>query len=113
MGTNGVISFGRSFIQHTPVEFPSAFPEVYTSYILAPFWADVDITRSGAVYYETHTMTVPASRDLLDRVSSFITFTTEEEFQGTWMLIALWDDVPPYTGGFPGLEVCTTTIKSQ
>ena len=105
MGTNGVISFGRTFLRHLPVEFPSPFPEVYTNYILAPFWADVDIRLIGAIYYETHTMAVNGSRDLLNRVSSFITFKTGEEFQGNWMIVALWDDVHPYNGNLPGLEV--------
>ena len=105
--TNGLISFGEPLLLHIPYSFPTAFPEVYDSYTLAPFWSDVDISILGEIKYEVHSAdsNIPGSTYLLNEVNYFISNKTGEDFVGTWMLVAFWDSVHPYAGFFPGPEV--------
>lgn len=112
VSTNGVISFGQSFIYHTPTEFPSDTPEIYTSYVLAPFWADADLRILGRAFYEVHTNRTERERSQLEYVSGFITRQMNEVFNGTWMLVAFWDEVHPYGGLFPGPAVSVGLLIS-
>ncbi len=112
VGTNGIISFGEPFTFASPQPFPTVFPFIYENYLLAPFWADVDISpffgsiNDGSIKYEVHTTAsnFSGSIDLIGRVSNFISNKTETTFEGSWMLVALWDEVPPFGGVF-GQEV--------
>ena len=46
MATNGIISLNETFMNFTPVEFPTTGPRI------APFWGDADTTGgNGNVYY--------------------------------------------------------------
>lgn len=74
---------------------------------MAPFWSDVDIRLFGRIQYEVHTIAdgVQGSIDLIAQVNNYIYNSTETTFEGTWMLVALWDEVHPHNGFFPGPEV--------
>ena len=72
---------------------PSLFPGSNNDYIVAPFWADNDITHEGQISYESHQGT-----DLLTHVSFFIRQLLQTDFSGTWMLVAEWEDVPQTSG---------------
>ncbi len=108
VGTNGIISFGEPFTSPSPQSFPTVYPFIHEKYLLAPFWADVDISYNGvgSIKYEVHTTAsnFSGSIDLIGRVSNFISNKTETKFEGSWMLVALWDEVPPYGSVF-GQEV--------
>ena len=74
---------------------------------MAPFWSDVDIRVIGEIFYEVHSAGDSArSDDLLASVSEFITNQMGNQFSGSWMLVAQWDEVPEYS--FSGFydEVC-------
>lgn len=77
-----------------PEFFPSAVPEIYWSYILAPFWADLDTTENGSVSWELHT--IEQSPQLLDQVNVFLQTIEGVNFTGTWMLVAFWEDLDIY-----------------
>lgn len=49
LSNNGVISFTQPITHYSPEEFPVDYPAV------APFWADVDTTAVGAVWYRVTT----------------------------------------------------------
>ena len=97
VGTNGIISFGAAFNDHNTVPFPGTTAIVTGSFLVAPFWSDVDIEQDGQILYEVHNST---NSDLLDQVSSAINNNTDAiDFSGTWMLVARWDNVSPYPAG--------------
>ena len=90
MITNGYLSFGRSYVDYTPERFP-----IGEQFLVAPFWADIDVSNGvGDIRYEVHT-TSSASSFLTD-VSDFISNETRSQFTGHWMLLAEWRDVPQY-----------------
>ena len=94
VSTNGLVSFGRSISSADPQLFPTSTPEVYWSYILAPFWADLDTTEGGMVSWELHDMS--HSPQLLDTVNTFIQTLNDVNFTGSWMLVTFWEDVTQY-----------------
>ncbi|XP_072048712.1 sushi domain-containing protein 2-like [Amphiura filiformis] len=59
--------------------------------LIAPFWASVDITEGGNVYYRQ----VGGTDDVLDRATSEIRtcFLPEFEFTATYAVIVTWDRV--------------------
>ena len=59
------------------------------SYIVAPFWADHDHRVAGQVSYEMY----PKSSEV-SFVNRFINQKTGNNFEGSWMLVAKWDNVP-------------------
>ena len=62
---------------------------------MAPFLADIDISEGvGQIDYEIHTEAT--SESILYEVNSLINEHAGTEFNGKWMLVATWDDVPPY-----------------
>ncbi len=88
VSTNGIISFGRPFPYHSPHLFPG------TSYLVAPFWTDNDITKGvGEVSYQVYDN---CQSESLSWVSTYISQQQQLNFSGTWMLVAEWRDVPEY-----------------
>ena len=87
---NGVISFRRAVTSHQSFLFPSS-----DNFVVSPFWADNDIRLAGEVSYEVHS----GADSLLNGVSTFIRSYEENEFIGTWMLLAEWNQVHPYPYG--------------
>ena len=72
--------------------------------MLAPFWSDNDIRRTGSVRYASISLgDTSAGDDLIARVSAFIQHQNsnakEQNFNGQWMLVAFWDSVHPYPHG--------------
>lgn len=99
VGTNGVLSFREPFTPFTPILFPSESANIFNSYVLAPFWSDVDNSvGTGRIFYEVHRRanSNTNSNFLLEQVSDFISNYTGDDFSGTWMLVAQWDHVHPY-----------------
>ena len=96
VGTNGYFSFGRPVAIHSPSLFPNTF-----NYLVAPFWADIDITEpdGGEIYYQVHSRgSNSVSDELLDEVSVFVSNSQQTVFNGSWMLVATWDQVKAYSG---------------
>ena len=55
----------------------------------------MDIRQRGSVKYEIHS---DSSDPLLSQVNNFISNSTGIEFAGMWMLVAEWNQVPPFPG---------------
>ena len=62
---------------------------------MAPFFTDIDISVGiGQIQYEIHTENT--SEFILSQVNSLINEQAQTEFNGEWLLVATWDDVPPF-----------------
>ena len=80
----------QAFLNFTPQLFPCC-----SEYLVAPFWADVDIRRGvGNISYQVYYTGSP----LLDNVSIIISDEENINFIGDWMLVAEWDGVSQYDG---------------
>ena len=60
---------------------------------MAPFWDDIHIGISGGISYETF-----ESGYFLDHVNAFLQRKRGTSFEGTWMLVAYYNEVHPYSG---------------
>ena len=80
---------------------PSPFPNDF-NYLVAPFWADIDIRGDdgGEIYYQVHSRgNNSVSDELLDEVSVFVSNNSQQTvFNGSWMLMAMWDQVKAFPG---------------
>ena len=101
---NGAISFANPWPYSSPSRFPTNWYWTRNQYVLAPFWSDNDIRRSGSVRYAN--ITLGDSRHdnkLIKTVSRFIRYQHDDaamqNFEGQWMLVAYWDGVHPYPHG--------------
>ena len=65
---------------------------LYGSAIIAPFWANVDTTGTGTVYYRETT-----SSALLTRATTEIRSVFPNGFTATNLFIATWDHVGYYS----------------
>ena len=79
--------YGVNFFR--PVLFPNS---TTYNYIVAPFWADNDLRPSGKVSYEVHNI----STSQLSSVNRYIRQQTGSNFEGSWMMVVNWKDVPEY-----------------
>ena len=89
MGSNGILSFGTSYNPFSNSQFTSTSQ----NYLIAPFWDDINIVNGGTISYE-----IFESGYLLDQVNSFIRARRPTTFRGTWMLVAYYYEVQPYSG---------------
>ena len=75
------------FTDWLPIHFP------YGRYLVAPFWADIDIRGGvGDISYQAYSTGSP----ILDTVNTIISDEENINFRGHWMLVAKWDSVPAY-----------------
>lgn len=74
-----------------PAFFNSQFPLSYP--IIAPMYSDVDIRRSGVIYYRE-----TKAQELLDRANQEIVrhFSRGFQFRAQSLFIATWDEVGRY-----------------
>ena len=100
VSTNGFFSFGEAAVYNTPQLFSPSSPPAY---IVAPFWANNDISnRVGNITYEIHTTETSPSYTTL--VSSFISQQQQVKFRGSWMLVAHWNGVPQFGGSLAAVS---------
>ena len=100
VGTNGIISFGEEYTHFDASLFPTTLAASYYSYVVAPYWADVDNRADGRIYWEIHTSQGEAvSQQLITRVNDFIFNETTVSLGGTWMMVTTWEDVYPWPHG--------------
>lgn len=87
---NGIFSFGNPFPYHSPHLFPGTS---FYNFLVAVYWTDNDIsTGVGEVSYQVHT----DNTETVQWVNTYISQTQQVNFNGTWMLLAEWKDVPQY-----------------
>lgn len=106
--TNGVLSFGEPFIFNC---CPWMFP-LYGDYqLIAPFWADVDTTGTGDIWYRETTdanILTRANEDVL------IAFPHYENYQSKSVFIVTWDGVGYYDNHTDRVrKFCLSTIIAE
>ncbi len=91
VSTNGLISFGEGISGWVPETFPWDTP------ILAVYWEDVDIRRTGSVTYRPYLRTAD-NEAVFDRGEAVVRQALGDQysFTASWMLIATWYQVPSY-----------------
>ena len=99
---NGYLSFNYWSVFSTPVRFP--FKHVAAS-LICPFWANVDTTTSGAVYYRH----VGRSAVIDSEIRRY--FSNAAGFTATWILIATWSNVGYFSSHAD--KVLTLLLKIQ
>ena len=90
IGTNGYFTFDgyNGFSQFI-------FTGNNTPLLVAPFLFDINISGgSGQIVYELHTVTT--SQSILSEVNSLINEHMQTQFNGKWLLVATWDEVPAF-----------------
>ena len=89
ISVNGAIFFGKD-TNTSYVSNQNPFPLGGKRSFLAPFWADVDTTGTGDVWYRQST-----SQTLLDKANMQImnAFPLQPQFTATNLVIATWDHV--------------------
>ena len=92
MVVDGVISFG----QPPPEVMNSneAFPTGTGAYLVAPFSTSLDLSSGGSVVCQLLRCNTTTSQERLERVSDFISQVKNISFEGTWMFVATWNNVP-------------------
>ena len=94
MGSNGVLSFGRSFSEFTPQRFP--YGDIP---LIAPYWTDIDL-RGGVGNVRYTVYTIESGSSYIDQVNEFIHVATVEaidiNFNATTMLVSQWINVCPF-----------------
>lgn len=85
-----MLSFGTSAYNTHGNE---AFPGPSGRFLIAPYWDDIDITNGGAISYELF-----ESGYFLDEVNAFLFRKVPSDFEGTWMIVADYDKVAPFSG---------------
>ena len=100
VSTEGYFSFGEARLHSIPQRFSRTSP---FTYIVAPFWSNNDISnRVGNISYEVHTEA--NSPELINLVSSFITQQEQVQFNGSWMLVTRWNEVPQSGGSLANVS---------
>ncbi|XP_056399545.1 serine-rich adhesin for platelets-like [Hyla sarda] len=85
---NGLISFKSPDDDFTPEKLPLVSGNPF----LAPFWADVDISYAGDIFYNQRT-----DKQVLSRATSDIrTYFGSMDFTAQWVFTATWDRVSYY-----------------
>ena len=102
-----MISFLVQVSQYTPDPFPLGDDRR----LVAPFWADVDTTNGGQVFYRETT-----DSQLLKRATNDVTatFADHRKFKATWLFVATWYEVAFYGArNFTHKVKPTTRIKKD
>ena len=90
VGTNGYTTFGTTaYTEYRNSDFPGTSGQ----YITAGFWDDINIANGGFITYE-----VIESGAFLDSVNAYIKRKRPTSFEGTWMLVASYEKVAPFSG---------------
>ncbi|XP_062601517.1 protein mesh-like [Saccostrea cucullata] len=87
VNVNGIISFQKAIQGYTTTPFPIG-DGVGT---IAPFWADIDTTYTGTIWYREL-----INPTLLERVSEEVrgSFSQFYRFRASWIFIVTWERVP-------------------
>ena len=86
----------REYLHFSAELFPTAEPNIYWGFVAAPFWSDIDLRLEGQVSWDIYTEQSP---EMLTMVTSFIRENANATFNGTWMMVAFWEDVHPFPHG--------------
>ena len=84
-----MITIGEEAIECCPIRFDHILPGAPP--FVAPYWIDNDPSVRGGVTYEVFTLGIRNSS--MELVSNYISRDQSIDFNGVWMLAAIWHDV--------------------
>ena len=97
---NGLISFSYEFSLESAENFPSSDGKIYYSYLVAPYWSNIDTRRAGRVRYETYSRGDSEAADQqISTVENFLAVEENVTLVGEWMMLVSWEDVHPHPHG--------------
>ena len=88
VGDNGIISFNNSYNDYTPTPLPTS-----PNQFIAPFWANVDISGTGEVYYRQTNDSLLIAR-ATDEIQT--AFPMSHNVEITSLFIVTWNAVGYY-----------------
>ncbi|XP_053316344.1 mucin-4-like [Spea bombifrons] len=104
---NGVIIFQRN--SYDPI-YVLSYPyktfqsnDSVTPPVIAPFWADVDLSGDvGELYYQVYdfqrTVSDKAFKESLEKaINTYFSSSLEQQFSATWAVKITWDNVLPFS----------------
>lgn len=112
VNNNGLITFDAQLNEYKPQDFPLK----ENTPLIAPFWADVDVSPEwsiGNVWYRQD-----QSSSLLSKASEEIReyFISQRNFQANWLFIATWHKVGYYAAVGSGRSKvrgsCSNPVKN-
>lgn len=97
--TNGYFTFGdQPYLTCCPTLFTASY---FPTYVVAPFWTDIDTREAGNVSYRVITSGTFAS--IVEDVSEYVSRKMNVTFSGKWMIVAEWNSVHEYGTSKPYL----------
>ena len=80
--------------------FPGQSGDVYYSYVVSPYWSNIDTRLAGQVQYEIFRAGDSEDADFRFRFTNgAINGEVNPDFTGNWMLVVNWENVHPYPHG--------------
>ncbi len=101
VNSNGLLSFRNPFNTVTPLSFPLTTNDT----VIAPFWADIDITDSGQIFFR-----FTDNSSLLSSVQDRVFSAFGIQYLPSLLFIATWNRVAEFGGS--SSEVSMETIIS-
>ena len=89
ISSNGLISFGESFLGWSGRLFP------IEEKVIAPYWDDIDLTSRGSILYDS--FNILNGSEVLRNVSAFINSVqrTPNMFEASSAVVVYWRDTCP------------------
>ena len=102
ISSNGLISFGSSFLSWMSRFFP------IVENVVALYWTDINLAVKGVVRYDVVTHSHPTLSCLLGLTNNLIRERGNAEFNASWLLVTRWIDACPF-----GNRNCAEVLKSM
>ena len=105
VNNNGIITSDKAYTRYTPDHFAIIAEKVS---MIAPFWADIETSRLGTVFFRTttnSTLLARADEHVHNKSDSYRNFKTKELVIITWDRVGYW----PITSN-PKNKVCLTQL---
>ena len=103
VGTNGFVSFGSArYIGATGDR--DLFPNLDDRFLVAPYWADIDLRVTGRVAYKLIDTSSSSNNKVLQNLNQFLAQNQTLKFTATWGLVASWEETCPFRN-----RECTNT----
>ncbi|XP_053389334.1 mucin-like protein, partial [Mercenaria mercenaria] len=110
--TNGLICFNRPFNGYSIPKKQGFNNDFLNIYCLAPYFADLDLTYTGQVWYQAYNTLADdssQSADISIKVHDLVNELYDEEFYPVYVLKATWYEAR-YVGGRPSETVTFQVI---
>lgn len=109
-----MISFGRPYESYTPPENQQISSELSDVYAMAPYFADLDLTTSGTVWYRVYDLTEDSSADVksvLRTMKDLVWEIYEQDIDPIYVFKATWENVPLHGGSLSEVSMLRELLE--